>query len=108
MAAKKQADSSADLRTNEKKWTKPLIDAGWTALHPASPCRSAIIRSVRQSSARRSPSVGLSVAHLTKVAHPSATIGTSRCRAALPGGRLAPAAVLGAAAERLKTSKLKA
>src|SRR3546814_1799824 len=32
MAAKKQKDSSADLRTNEKKWTKPLMDAGWTAL----------------------------------------------------------------------------
>src|SRR3546814_3484984 len=32
MAAKKQKDSSADLRTNEKKWTKPLLDAGWTAL----------------------------------------------------------------------------
>lgn len=32
MAAKKQTDSSADLRTNEKKWTKPLMDAGWTAL----------------------------------------------------------------------------
>src|SRR3546814_19124308 len=30
MAAKKQKDSSADLRTNEKKWTKPLMDAGWT------------------------------------------------------------------------------
>src|SRR3546814_15868915 len=32
MAAKKQKDSSADLRTNEKKWTKPLMEAGWTAL----------------------------------------------------------------------------
>ena len=32
MAAKKQTDSSSDLRTNEKKWTKPLMDAGWTAL----------------------------------------------------------------------------
>jgi DNA-binding MarR family transcriptional regulator len=32
MAAKKQTDSSGDLRTNEKKWTKPLMDAGWTAL----------------------------------------------------------------------------
>lgn len=32
MAAKNQTDSSADLRTNEKKWTKPLMDAGWTAL----------------------------------------------------------------------------
>lgn len=31
MAAKTQTDSS-DLRTNEKKWTKPLMDAGWTAL----------------------------------------------------------------------------
>src|SRR3546814_6888140 len=30
MAAKKQKDSSADLRTNEKKWTKPRMDAGWT------------------------------------------------------------------------------
>src|SRR3546814_12860417 len=29
MAAKKQKDSSADMRTNEKKWTKPLMDAGW-------------------------------------------------------------------------------
>lgn len=32
MAANKQTESSADLRTNEKKWTKPLMDAGWTAL----------------------------------------------------------------------------
>lgn len=32
MAAKKQTDSSAELRTNEKKWTKPLMEAGWTAL----------------------------------------------------------------------------
>lgn len=32
MAAKTQTDSSGDLRTNEKKWTKPLMDAGWTAL----------------------------------------------------------------------------
>lgn len=32
MAAKTQTDSSSDLRTNEKKWTKPLMDAGWTAL----------------------------------------------------------------------------
>jgi DNA-binding transcriptional regulator YhcF (GntR family) len=32
MAAKKQTDSSSELRTNEKKWTKPLMDAGWTAL----------------------------------------------------------------------------
>ena len=32
MAAKKQTDNSVDLRTNEKKWTKPLMDAGWTAL----------------------------------------------------------------------------
>jgi DNA replication protein DnaD len=32
MAAKNQTNSSADLRTNEKKWTKPLMDAGWTAL----------------------------------------------------------------------------
>jgi DNA-binding MarR family transcriptional regulator len=32
MAAKKQTDSSGDLRTNEKKWTKPLMEAGWTAL----------------------------------------------------------------------------
>lgn len=32
MATKKQTNSSADLRTNEKKWTKPLMDAGWTAL----------------------------------------------------------------------------
>src|SRR3546814_1724742 len=42
MAAKKQKDSSADLRTNEKKWTKPLMDAGWTAL----PC--VIIENQRQ------------------------------------------------------------
>lgn len=32
MAAKNQAGDNADLRTNEKKWTKPLMDAGWTAL----------------------------------------------------------------------------
>lgn len=32
MAAKKQNDRSADLRTNEKKWSKSLMDAGWTAL----------------------------------------------------------------------------
>jgi hypothetical protein len=32
MAAKKQAGDNTDLRTNEKKWTKPLMDAGWTAL----------------------------------------------------------------------------
>lgn len=32
MAAKTQAGDNADLRTNEKKWTKPLMDAGWTAL----------------------------------------------------------------------------
>lgn len=32
MAAKKQTDSNGDLRTNEKKWTKPLMEAGWTAL----------------------------------------------------------------------------
>jgi len=32
MAAKTQTDSSSDLRTNEKKWTKPLMEAGWTAM----------------------------------------------------------------------------
>lgn len=32
MATQKQPASSTDLRTNEKKWTKPLMDAGWTAL----------------------------------------------------------------------------
>jgi len=32
MAVKKQASNSTDLSTNEKKWTKPLMDAGWTAL----------------------------------------------------------------------------
>lgn len=32
MAAKKQTEISTDLRTNERKWTKPLMDAGWTAL----------------------------------------------------------------------------
>ena len=32
MATQKQPGSSTDLRTNEKKWTKPLMDAGWTAL----------------------------------------------------------------------------
>lgn len=32
MAIKKQSSSSSDLRTNEKKWSKPLMDAGWTAL----------------------------------------------------------------------------
>jgi DNA-binding transcriptional regulator YhcF (GntR family) len=32
MAAKIQAGDNADLRTNEKKWSKPLMDAGWTAL----------------------------------------------------------------------------
>lgn len=32
MAAKKQTESSTELRTNERKWTKPLMDAGWTAL----------------------------------------------------------------------------
>ena len=32
MAIQKQPGSSTDLRTNEKKWTKPLMDAGWTAL----------------------------------------------------------------------------
>jgi DNA-binding MarR family transcriptional regulator len=32
MAAKTQTDSSTDLRTNEKKWTKPLMEAGWTAM----------------------------------------------------------------------------
>ncbi len=32
MAAKTQTDTNTDLRTNEKKWSKPLMDAGWTAL----------------------------------------------------------------------------
>ncbi|HWT11204.1 MAG TPA: helix-turn-helix domain-containing protein [Allosphingosinicella sp.] len=32
MAIKKQLRGSADLRTNEKKWSKTLMDAGWTAL----------------------------------------------------------------------------
>ena len=32
MAIKKQPATNADLRTNEKKWSKPLMDAGWTAL----------------------------------------------------------------------------
>jgi DNA-binding transcriptional regulator YhcF (GntR family) len=32
MPIKKQTTDSADLRTNEKKWTKTLMDAGWTAL----------------------------------------------------------------------------
>lgn len=32
MAAKKQVGDNNDLRTNEKKWSKPLMDAGWTAL----------------------------------------------------------------------------
>ena len=32
MATKKQPASSADLKTNEKKWSKTLMDAGWTAL----------------------------------------------------------------------------
>lgn len=32
MAAKKQIETNTDLKTNEKKWTKPLMDAGWTAL----------------------------------------------------------------------------
>lgn len=32
MAIKKQVAPNADLRTNEKKWSKPLMDAGWTAL----------------------------------------------------------------------------
>ncbi len=32
MTAQKQTDGTAALRTNEKKWTKPLMDAGWTAL----------------------------------------------------------------------------
>lgn len=32
MAIKKQTSGSAELRTNEKKWSKPLMDAGWTAL----------------------------------------------------------------------------
>lgn len=32
MATKKQTGSNADLRTNEKKWSKLLMDAGWTAL----------------------------------------------------------------------------
>jgi DNA-binding MarR family transcriptional regulator len=32
MAAKKQSSGNTDLRTNERKWTKTLMDAGWTAL----------------------------------------------------------------------------
>lgn len=32
MAIKKQTTNNADLRTNEKKWSKLLMDAGWTAL----------------------------------------------------------------------------
>lgn len=32
MATKKQASGNADLRTNERKWSKALMDAGWTAL----------------------------------------------------------------------------
>ncbi len=32
MTAKKQTNSNAELRTNEKKWSKALMDAGWTAL----------------------------------------------------------------------------
>lgn len=32
MAAKTQTSNNTDLRTNERKWTKPLMDAGWTAL----------------------------------------------------------------------------
>ena len=32
MVIKKQTSGSAELRTNEKKWSKPLMDAGWTAL----------------------------------------------------------------------------
>lgn len=32
MATNKQTATNADLRTNEKKWSKPLMDAGWTAL----------------------------------------------------------------------------
>lgn len=32
MATKKQPVGNADLRTNEKKWSKPLMDAGWTAM----------------------------------------------------------------------------
>ena len=32
MATKKQTSTNPDLRTNEKKWSKLLMDAGWTAL----------------------------------------------------------------------------
>jgi len=32
MAAKRQKNSSVELRTNERKWSKRLMDAGWTAL----------------------------------------------------------------------------
>jgi DNA-binding transcriptional regulator YhcF (GntR family) len=32
MAAKTQVGGNTDLRTNEKKWSKTLMDAGWTAL----------------------------------------------------------------------------
>ena len=32
MAVKTQTGNNTELRTNEKKWSKPLMDAGWTAL----------------------------------------------------------------------------
>ena len=32
MSAEKQPEGTAALRTNEKKWSKALMDAGWTAL----------------------------------------------------------------------------
>lgn len=32
MAVKKKLNTNSDLKTNEKKWTKTLMDAGWTAL----------------------------------------------------------------------------
>lgn len=32
MSAQKKSTTSSDLKTNEKKWSKTLMDAGWTAL----------------------------------------------------------------------------
>ena len=32
MPVKNKSAANTDLRTNEKKWSKPLMDAGWTAL----------------------------------------------------------------------------
>lgn len=31
-SAKTKADATKELRTNEKKWTKKLMEAGWTAI----------------------------------------------------------------------------